>query len=245
MAFQPLTPAEPQREPFRFQAWHGLVVVGALTIAVPGAVLLARRPPPPPAPGTVLYGEPADTALGGGRSEGGVNLAPDQAPTLAIYTVPVGVEITLDGEQAGRSPFRLTDAERRPYRVALRADGYVPVDTVMHLDVNPRSLLAIDLVPDGTRPVPPAGAVVEAAPAEAPAVPAPVDDRPGELSVAVVPWGTIYVDGQLMARETDVRQSFSLPPGTHTVAAEHPSLGRREIRVEIRPGQSRSVTVEL
>ena len=63
--------------------------------------------------------------------------------------------------------------------------------------------------------------------------------------MTVSPWGSIYVDGQLLARETDVRQTFDLPPGSHRVAAEHPQLGRREVVVQVRPAQSTSVTLEL
>jgi hypothetical protein len=249
MAFHPLTPAEPEPEPYRFQAWHGLVLVGVMTLGLPGLVLLFGddEPAVPTETGeSGAYAGLPDTSLGGG-AEGVIDLS--EPPSLAIYTIPVGVSITIDGQPAGVSPYRSGDLERRAYSVSLRAAGYASVDTVVHLDEHPRSLLAVDLVPDGSRPLPPVAApVVEAAPQQAPAAapaPAAVDDRPAELVVSVVPWGSIYVDGQLVARETDVRQTFTLPPGRHTIAAEHPTLGRTETTVDLRPGRSRTVTLEL
>jgi hypothetical protein len=250
MTFHPLTPAEPEPEPYRFQAWHGLVLVGVMTLSVPGIALMldddGPRVPVDTAGGT--YAGLADTAAGGGGAEGVVDLT--EAPSLAIYTIPVGVAITIDGQSAGVSPYRSGDLERRAYHVTLRADGYAPIDTVVHLDEYPRSLLAVDLVPDGSRPIPPAVEAPVRSPDEPPPAPAapptaPVDDRPSELTVSVIPWGSIYLDGQIVARETDVRQSFTLPPGRHTVAAEHPTLGRTETTVNLRPGASRSVTLEL
>jgi hypothetical protein len=128
-------------------------------------------------------------------------------------------------------------------------------------------LLAVDLVPDGSRPVatvtePPTDmpttttmplptASQGVAPAQPPApgslpgLPDPIDYSPAELRVTVVPWGSIYIDGQLVVRETDVRQTFTLPPGPHTIAAEHPTLGRTEATIDLIPGSTRSVTLEL
>ena len=245
MAFHPLTPAEPPPEPFQPKAWHGMVLVGALIVVVPGIVLLARRDTPAPVPPSAsgAYSEMRDTALGGG-GEIGIGLGASETPSLAVYTIPVGVQITLDGAPAGVTPYRASDLERRPYRVSLRADGYLPIDTLARLDVTPRALLAVDLVADPSRPPPPPASIAEVTPPPAPA-PAPVDDRPGELTIAVVPWGTITVDGQVRARETDMRQTFSLAPGSHRVVAEHPTLGRREFNVEVRPGRTTDLSVEL
>lgn len=250
MAFHPLMPADPEPEPFRFQPWHGLVLVGVMTIGVPGIALLLDddgHTVPVETGGGGAYAGVADTALGGG-AEGVVDLS--EPPSLAIYTIPVGVSIVIDGQPAGVSPYRSGDLERRPYSISLHAAGYVTIDTVVHLEEHPRSLLAVDLVPDGGHPPgrpadPMTGAPPTAQPATPPPAPTPVDDRPSELTVSVVPWGSIYVDGQLVARETDVRQTFTLPPGRHTVAAEHPTLGRTETTVDLRPGGSRTVTLEL
>jgi hypothetical protein len=67
----------------------------------------------------------------------------------------------------------------------------------------------------------------------------------GRLRVLARPWGTIYVNGTLQARETDVWYETLLPVGTHRVTAVHPSLGTHAQTVEVRPDEETSVVIDL
>ena len=67
----------------------------------------------------------------------------------------------------------------------------------------------------------------------------------GTLAVVVRPWGTIFVDGATLARETDVQHSTTLPVGEHRIRAMHPTLGSREVTVTVRPGATAHVEIDL
>ncbi|MGD9488591.1 MAG: PEGA domain-containing protein [Calditrichaceae bacterium] len=56
----------------------------------------------------------------------------------------------------------------------------------------------------------------------------------GDLEVHVKPWGTIYIDGKLMKKDTDLKYMVQLPAIKHMVRVVHPSLGvcEKEIHVE-------------
>jgi|GEM_PF-5001457 len=65
------------------------------------------------------------------------------------------------------------------------------------------------------------------------------------ISVRVKPWGSIFVDGRLLARNTDLRHAVEVEPGTHRLRVEHPALGSHEIEVTVRPGMTLEVPVDL
>ena len=79
----------------------------------------------------------------------------------------------------------------------------------------------------------------------APAGPADVSGRAGTLKVLVKPWGSIYIDGQLHQRETDVRYAVSLAPKAYRVTAVHPTLGTWERTVRVAAGAEASVVVDF
>jgi hypothetical protein len=67
----------------------------------------------------------------------------------------------------------------------------------------------------------------------------------GALSVLVRPWGSIYIDGRLKERNTDVRYSTPLKAGQYVLRVEHPTLGVREQVVEIRNGETQHLVLDL
>ncbi|HET6983430.1 MAG TPA: protein kinase [Myxococcaceae bacterium] len=64
--------------------------------------------------------------------------------------------------------------------------------------------------------------------------PPPPSTEPGTLSLTVIPWGAVYVDGKLVRAEHVGMHEYVLSPGTHRiqVKGQKPS----EFDVEIRPG---------
>ena len=61
---------------------------------------------------------------------------------------------------------------------------------------------------------------------------------PGTLQVLAQPWGTIYIDGALHKRNTDVVYRTEVPAGTHEIRVVHPTFGTRTRQVTVRAGQS-------
>ncbi|HET6567338.1 MAG TPA: PEGA domain-containing protein [Rhodothermales bacterium] len=67
----------------------------------------------------------------------------------------------------------------------------------------------------------------------------------GKLIVLVKPWGSIYIDGILYKRNTDIQYTTMLPAGSHRIRVVHPELGARERDVQIRADQPVHIVFEL
>jgi hypothetical protein len=74
---------------------------------------------------------------------------------------------------------------------------------------------------------------------------APLRPKTGRLRVLAQPWGTIYINGTLHARESDVWYETTLPAGAYRVTVVHPALGQRVQTVEVRPDDETAVVVDL
>ncbi|MGI9173809.1 MAG: SPOR domain-containing protein [Rhodothermales bacterium] len=90
-----------------------------------------------------------------------------------------------------------------------------------------------------------ADAAKEALGALADVLPNPKRGQTGLLKVLVKPWGSIYIDGELRQRETDLPYAAPLTPDTYRVTAVHPTLGTWERTVYVAPGEEASVVVDL
>ena len=90
-----------------------------------------------------------------------------------------------------------------------------------------------------------ADAAKEALDALADVLPNPEQGQTGLLKVLVKPWGSIYIDGELRQRETDLPYAAPLTPDTYRVTAVHPTLGTWERTVYVAPGEEASVVVDF
>ncbi len=140
--------------------------------------------------------------------------------SLQVNSEPAGVPVTLDGRSVGTTPLRLGSVAVGRHTVALTAPGGETRSFQVNIEAGQRNVV------EATLPV-----------AAAP--------RSGTLSIVVKPWGSIYVDGTLRARDTDLRYEVELPAGTHRVRVEHPTLGTWERKVEIVPGRPTALTADL
>jgi hypothetical protein len=148
-------------------------------------------------------------------------------------------------------------SEARAAPAAASASGAIgaavsPADVSARVDGERMGTAPIEAkgVPPGPHTLPRSGGETAAvagdveAGAREPGEVAPVPQT-GVLSVVVRPWGSVYIDGALHARDTDVRFDASLPVGRHHVRVVHPELGVQERTVEVRADRPASATFYL
>jgi type II secretory pathway component PulL len=73
--------------------------------------------------------------------------------------------------------------------------------------------------------------------------PSTVAAEPGQLQVAVKPWGEVSVDGRVIG--TTPLDHITLPAGAHVVRVRHPLYEVFERPVTIRPGETAKMVVDL
>ena len=76
---------------------------------------------------------------------------------------------------------------------------------------------------------------------EAPPV---VDDRPGTVSLSFEHWVQLSVDGKALGRK-EFTTRLTLAPGKHLLVAEHPRFGTRRFNVDLRPGRTTNLHIDL
>ena len=67
----------------------------------------------------------------------------------------------------------------------------------------------------------------------------------GNLNISIQPWGTIYIDGQLKKKDTNIKYSSVLQAGEHTVKVVHPLYGDWEKVVHVRDGETINLPVNF
>jgi len=60
----------------------------------------------------------------------------------------------------------------------------------------------------------------------------------GQLVIHVLPWANIYLDGQLVKKETNIKNKFRLSAGPHRLRIENPAFTYLEQTIEIKPDQT-------
>lgn len=71
----------------------------------------------------------------------------------------------------------------------------------------------------------------------------PVSGEHGTLRIQVEPWGQVWLDGRLLGLTP--LKPIEAPPGPHVIVAKNPTLGERETRVTLGPGEGRLIKLDL
>ena len=180
----------------------------------------SQSPPPTPKPNPKPDPRPQRTP-----PQAATTAAPTPSPSpppepeygaLYITSQPTGAAVTVGGTERGRTPLSVSKMPPGEARVAVGLDGYEDWST------------QVAVQKDTTR-----------------RVHADLRARSGRLRVLAQPWGTIYINGDLHARESDVWYETAIPAGRHRVTVVHPALGQRVTEVEVQPDEETSVVVDL
>jgi len=140
---------------------------------------------------------------------------PVAAAVLVVDSRPSGAEVYLDGRLQGRTPLSLSVNPGR-HEVELRLPGYRSYRVTVNPKPGDRVQIFAQLV---------------------------AEVQEGTLVVDSSPSGAeVYVDGRLQGR-TPLR--MSLEAGRHEVRVVAPGYGEYRAQVEVRPGESVRLTVEL
>lgn len=135
---------------------------------------------------------------------------------LYVTSTPIGAVVTVAGTERGRTPLPVEQIPAGTSQVRVSLEGYEPWTA------------SIDVAENRTR-----------------RVHANLEQRPGRLRVLARPWGTIYVNETLHARESDVWYETQLPAGSHQIRVVHPVLGEKRQEVQVQVDEETSIVIDL
>ena len=145
--------------------------------------------------------------------------APDPSSaygTLYVTSTPLGAVVTVAGTERGRTPLSVEPVAVGEQQVRLAIEGYEPWTAQVNVQTDSTHRMHAELA-----------------------------QKTGRLRVLARPWGTLYINGTLHARETDVWYETQVPVGTHRVTAVHPALGTQAQTVEVRADEETSIVLNL
>ncbi len=67
----------------------------------------------------------------------------------------------------------------------------------------------------------------------------------GKLSIQVLPWGSIYIDGKLRRSETDIKYEEKLTSGKYKIRIVHPTLGVWEKTISVKAAGASDIIVDF
>lgn len=142
----------------------------------------------------------------------------DRAPTgrLVVESDPSEAAVAINGDAAGTTPLDIGGLPIGTHQIRIERAGHDPIQQTVQIRAGSPARLSAALTP-----------------------------RPSRLRVLVRPWGSIYVDDTLRVRDSDVWYEAELAPGTHDIAAVHPALGERQRTVDLAPGGTQEVVIDL
>ena len=135
-----------------------------------------------------------------------------------IESDPADAAIWLNNREVPNvtTPARLPGLSAGRHTVLLRKTGYVDFSTTIEITANSRAAVNAVLVP-----------------------------ATGKIGILCLPYGSIYIDGKLKARDRNTRYIATLPTGSHEIKIEHPSFGNWQKTVEIRPGEITNLSIDF
>lgn len=135
---------------------------------------------------------------------------------LTVLSEPAGAVVIADGRRLGRTPLSNLRLEEGAHTLRLTLPDHVPLEHTVTVSQDAPSTVSLALAA-----------------------------QQGQVRVLALPWGSIYIDGELLHEDTDLRHVVQLPAGSHVIRAEHPVLGSVERTVRVIAGESTDVVLDL
>lgn len=132
-----------------------------------------------------------------------------EAGRLEVSSNPSKAVIQIDGKTVGKTPATFTQLLTGNHTVVIKQDGYKDFSSDVNLQMKKTEKINAELVP----------------------VAAP--EKFASCRVLIRPWGSIFVDGEIKMKDTNIPFSTELKYGKHTLKAVHPKLGTWEKVVNI------------
>ncbi len=139
-----------------------------------------------------------------------------RSSSLYIDVEPHGSRVIVGGRYVGRTPLDLGALEAGLHHIRVEHDGYQELEQAVEITAEGRSALTASLA-----------------------------QLTGEVRISAVPWGNLFIDGNLIAAETDHGHAVELPVGVHRVRASHPVLGSIERDIRVLEGQTIHIILDL
>jgi len=209
---------------------------------------LPSLPPPNPASGsapTEASGEPNREASGVAPTSSSLASAQPAPPSPAPQSKPrapsprfwlAGVVVLIIAAGIGLWVNRAEDVRAPAASPVLQEEATPTSDRTPTTAAEPPPAPTANTAAAETSPSEPAAAVAAAA------EPVAKSSKPGRLSVAVFPWGDVWIDGKPRGR-APVR-NVALPPGRHKVSAGQGEPSKTQV-VRLKEGQRRTIQFDL
>lgn len=136
--------------------------------------------------------------------------------SLALRSDPGSTSVEINGYGVGSTPMRLDQVAAGTHEVTFRHPDYETV--TKRVEVTGNDTLTVE---------------------------ASLEALTGHLRVLARPWGSIYINGERHAQDSDVWYVTELQAGAYTVTARHPSLGETARTVEVAAGDTLSVVLDV
>jgi serine/threonine protein kinase len=152
-------------------------------------------------------------------SEENINIQlPRIFANLSVESTPPDASVWIDDKliSGNNTPLKIDSLALGTHLVRIEKEGYRTYKTEIVLKDQPENNIFTDLIVSQ-----------------------------GNLNISIQPWGSIYIDGQLKKKDTNIKYSSVLPAGEHTVKVVHPLYGDWEKVFHVRDGETINIPVNF
>ena len=119
------------------------------------------------------------------------------AAKLTVNSDPAGADVLINDKAEGKTPYTNSQMAVGEYTITVTKSGFKPYTEKIK-------------IADGK---------------STPKINQKLEPRTGKVEILVRPYGSIYIDNDLKAQDTNSPYSMELPGGKHRLKLEHPTLG--------------------
>ena len=134
----------------------------------------------------------------------------DQFGKIKVTTKPSEATVYLDGEFVGSTPYTNNKIPVGTHNLLIKKKGYGEISETITISLGKLTPVSKNL--ESTQNL---------------------ETVKGKIEILVRPYGSIYIDDELKAQDTNSPFTTELPGGKHTIRLVHPTLGKASIPINI------------